>query len=283
MGLLKITNTIFVSLGSVFMESLAVQDLSILLVEPSTTQRKIIINELREEGVLSIEGVGSAREAYSQLQHFQPDLIISAMYLPDATAPELVQLLQKNEQTSDIPVMVVSSEQNYDNLEAVRQSQVVALLPKPFTRQDLHRALIATVEYINPDELDLELYDIDKLRVLIVDDSRMARRHLARVMQQIGVEDITEACDGLEARNIIEEHSFDLILTDYNMPNMDGEALVSYVRNESELSHVPILMITSEENDARLSSVKQAGVSALCDKPFEMTQVKGLLASLLEE
>ncbi|MBB1487894.1 response regulator [Oceanospirillum sediminis] len=264
------------------MENLAVQDLSILLVEPSVTQRKIIINELREEGVLSVEGVGSAREAYSEMQRFQPDLLITAMYLPDATGPELVEILQKSEQTADIPVMVVSSEQNYDNLEAVRQSKVLALLPKPFTRQDLHRALVATIDYINPDELDLELYDIDKLRVLIVDDSRMARRHLARVLQQIGVTDITEAEDGAQARDIIEEHGFDLILTDYNMPNMDGEQLINYVRNESELSHVPILMVTSEENDARLSSVRQAGVSALCDKPFEMTQVKSLLVSLLD-
>ncbi|OOV79279.1 two-component system response regulator, partial [Oceanospirillum linum] len=136
-------------------------------------------------------------------------------------------------------VMVVSSEQNYDNLEAVRQSKVLALLPKPFTRQDLHRALIATIEYINPDELDLDLYDIDNIRVLIVDDSRMARKHLSRVMQQIGITNITEAVDGLDARNIIEAHAFDLILTDYNMPNMDGEALVSYIRNESDLSHVP--------------------------------------------
>lgn len=264
------------------MESLAVQDLSILLVEPSTTQRKIIINELKEEGILNIQGVGSAREAYAFLKQSRPDLLITAMYLPDITAAELVELLQKNDDLAEIPVMVVSSEQNYDNLEAVRQSKVLALLPKPFTRQDLHRALVATVEYINPDELDLDLYDIDNLRVLIVDDSRMARKHLARVLQQIGITNITEAVDGLDARNIIEEHAFDLILTDYNMPNMDGEALVSYIRNESDLSHVPILMVTSEENDARLSSVRQAGVSALCDKPFEMTQVKGLLASLLE-
>lgn len=264
------------------MENLAVQDLSILLVEPSVTQRKIIINELREEGVLSVEGVSSAREAYSEIQRFQPDLLITAMYLPDANASELVELLQKSEHTADIPVMVVSSEQNYDNLEAVRQSKVLALLPKPFSRQDLSRALVATIDYINPDEMDLELYDIDQLRVLIVDDSRMARKHLGRVLQQIGVTDITEAEDGVQAKAIIEQHGFDLILTDYNMPNMDGEALISYVRNESDLSHVPILMVTSEENEARLSSVKQAGVSALCDKPFEMTQVRGLLASLLD-
>ena len=178
--------------------------------------------------------------------------------------------------------MVVSSEQNYDNLEAVRQSKVLALLPKPFTRNDLHRALMATIDYINPDELTLDLYDVESLRVLIVDDSRMARKHLARVMNQIGISDITEAVDGLDARNIIEHQSFDLILTDYNMPNMDGQELISYIRNETELSHVPILMVTSEENETRLSSVKQAGVSALCDKPFEVTQVKGLLASLLD-
>ena len=58
------------------------------------------------------------------------------------------------------------------------------------------------------------------------------------------------------------------------MPSVDGLALTQYIRNESQQSHIPILMVSSEANDAHLSNVSSAGVNALCDKPFEPNIVK---------
>ncbi len=120
------------------------------------------------------------------------------------------------------------------------------------------------------------------LRVLVVDDSRMARNHLGRVLQQIGIENIDFAEDGQEGIQRLEEAAYDLVVTDYNMPVMDGEAMINHIRQSPDYSHTPIMMVTSED-ESRLASVRQAGVSAICDKPFEVNQVRQLLISLLED
>jgi len=260
---------------------LSLDDLGILLVEPSAMQRRVIQQQLSEQGIKTLETVSSAREALTRMRVFIPDLIISSLYLPDADAHELFALMQKDARLSEVAKMVVSSEQKRENLEAVRQAGVLALLPKPFDRNDLKRALVATLEYLMHEEVELELYDITTLRVLVVDDSRMARKHLTRVLQQIGVEHIDEAVDGSEGIKQLQDGAYDLVVTDYNMPVMDGEALDNHIRQSADYSHIPIMMVTSED-ESRLASVRQAGVSAICDKPFEVSQVRNLLVSLLE-
>ncbi|MGS0729600.1 response regulator, partial [Shewanella sp. 0m-11] len=64
---------------------------------------------------------------------------------------------------------------------------------------------------------------------------------------------------------------------------VDGLALTQFIRNDSQQSHIPILMVSSEANETHLSNVSQAGVNALCDKPFEPNVVKQILYQLLEE
>lgn len=261
--------------------SVALDDLGILLVEPSATQRRIIEKQLSDQGIQTLETVGSLEEAITRMRVFVPDLLISSLYLPDGEASELFARMALDQRLIQVAKMVVSSEQKRENLEAVRQAGVLALLPKPFDRQDLERALAATLAYLTQDEMEMELYDITTLRVLVVDDSRLARRHLSRVLQQLGVENIDEAVDGQEGIQCLETKAYDLVVTDYNMPVMDGEALINHIRQSPDYSHLPIMMVTSED-ESRLASVRQAGVSAICDKPFEVSQVRQLLASLLE-
>ena len=96
----------------------------------------------------------------------------------------------------------------------------------------------------------------------------------------MGLEKFTEAENGKQAINCLDKHSFDLIVTDYNMPEMDGKDLVYYVRNKSRQSNIPIMMVTSETNKSRLAAVENSGVSAICDKPFEPKVVSRLLRQL---
>lgn len=265
------------------MSSIALEELYIVLVEPSATQRRIICDLLRHEGVNQVEAVDSARSAFHYMKRYAPDLMITGLYLPDADAHELIGLMRADPNLVDVPAMVVSSEQNRENLEAVRQAGVIALLPKPFGRKDLDRALRTTIELLAGDELSLELYDVTELRVLVVDDSRMARRHMTRILQQIGIQNIEQAENGQEAIKVLEKsEAFDLICTDYNMPHMDGAAFTNFIRQSGLYAHIPIMMVTSEDDQARLSSVRQAGVSAICDKPFEVINVKHLITQLLD-
>lgn len=140
---------------------------------------------------------------------------------------------------------------------------MMAILPKPFSVDDMRMALEATAEYMIHDDEDA-LRDGESLKVLVVDDSVTARNRFSRLLNNVGMEAITLARDGLEAVKILEETLFDIVITDFNMPEMDGERLTSYIRDHSSQSSIPILMVTSEANEARLDSVIKSGVSAIC-------------------
>lgn len=259
----------------------APSDLSLLLVEPSATQRKIIISELEKEDIKHITQASSVKEAIELLEGASPDLIASAMYFDDGTAKDIIHKVRTGEIHEDVPFMLVSSEWRREQLEEYKQAGVVAILPKPFTREHLGMALNATIDLLAYDELELELFDVTELRVLLVDDSALARRFIGKVLHGLGIRHLTQATDGQEAINIMEEQMFDLVVTDYNMPNVDGRQLTEHIRNNSNQSHVPVLMVSSEANETHLSNIEQAGVNAMCDKPFEPQTVKGLLYQLL--
>ena len=178
--------------------------------------------------------------------------------------------------------MLVSSETRHSQLDQFKQAGIVAILPKPFSRQHLGTALSATLDLLSDDELELDYYDPTTLRVLVVDDSRLARNIIKKVLGNLGITYITEASDGSEAIELLPQ-GFDLIVTDYNMPEVNGLELTEHVRNSSDFSHLPILMVSSEANHTHLSNVSKAGVNAITDKPFEPATVKQLLARILEE
>ena len=101
------------------------------------------------------------------------------------------------------------------------------------------------------------------------------------MLEKLGVEKISEAENGKQAIGIIESRFFDLIVTDYNMPEMDGRELSAYIRSESSQQSVPVLMVTSESNKARLAGVEQSGVSAIFDKPFNVDTLRSAIQRLL--
>lgn len=265
------------------MSHLSPSELSILLVEPSETQRRIIIQRLQQEGIVSIQTVANLADSKEVITRHKPDLIVSAMHFDDGTANDLLSYLRNNSDCRDIQFMLISSECRREQLEIFRQSGVVAILPKPFNAEHLGKALNATIDLLSHDELDLSHFDVHDVRVLVVDDSRMARNVIKRTIGNLGIKLITEAEDGAQAIELMRHNMFDLVITDYNMPSVDGLALTQFIRNESQQSHIPILMVSSEANDTHLSNVSQAGVNALCDKPFEPKLVKQLLYQLLEE
>lgn len=260
---------------------LAITDLAITVVEPSTTQWHFIQKQLEQIGVTRAECFKGGLDALNDMRQFKPDLVISAMHLPDMTGTELVQTMRNDEALETIPFMLISSEHSDYYLEPIRQAGVIAILPKPFNPNDLKRALYSTLEFIEPDREGLEEINLADLAVLVVDDSPTARKYITHVLNNLGMEKITLAANGREAVEILNDHFFDLIVTDYNMPEMDGKELTKHIREQSAQSSIPILMVTSEANKSHLAGIKQAGVSAMCDKPFEAAEVKKLIINIL--
>lgn len=258
-----------------------ISELFILLVEPSSAQSKIIIRQLNELGIAGFEHVKLGKEALAALAKSDPDLIISSMYLPDMTGAELIIQIRGELDKQELVFMLISSETNIFQLEPIRQAGAAAILPKPFTSTQLKKALLTSIDYLELDQIQLEDFDPEKLNVLIVDDSKFARNQIMRTLKMMGIEKFFQAIDGKEAISVIDNMYFDLIVTDYNMPEVDGKALIDYIRNKSDQPTVPILMVTTEGDMNKLAAVEQSGVSAICDKPFEPEAVKSMIEAIM--
>lgn len=257
-------------------------DLVVLLVEPSQMQAHLVERMLTHQGVRRITIVASGSAALTALQDATDgQVVISSLYLPDMAGTELVAALRADPALESVPFILVSSETRPQVLEPVRQSGACAIVAKPFTEQQLSRALYAAADYLNPPQ-DIDLAEIEGLRVLVVDDSLASRHHLRRLLEELGIERITECVDGRQAVVVLQESMFDLVITDYNMPEMDGRELTEYIRTQSWQAEVPVLMVTSEQNMGRLAAVERAGVSAICDKPFEASSIRRLISDALQ-
>jgi two-component system chemotaxis response regulator CheY len=119
------------------------------------------------------------------------------------------------------------------------------------------------------------------LHALIVDDSDAMRKQLAYALQRIGGVSSVEATDGADAWRKLASASFDIVLTDINMPLLDGLKLVALVRASGPHTRIPIIVITTEGAEADRRRAMSLGASAYLVKPVQATQVveavKGLL------
>lgn len=262
------------------MNKLALSELSILLVEPSRMQRNLIQKHFHEAGVDHFLFASNCQQAYEIATVSNPDLVVSAMYFEDGTATDLITKLRSNTLSQSMAFMLISSEASHHNLDAIKQAGVIAILPKPFEFTHLLNALHSTLSYIEPDAT-IDTEQMDKLSVLVVDDSVTAQRHIGKVLENIGIGQIFYAGHGEQALQKLKEMAIDLVITDYNMPVMDGAALVESLRQHASYSNIPILMVTSEQSGAKLNGVRQSGVSALVDKPFHIDTVKQLLQQIV--
>lgn len=121
------------------------------------------------------------------------------------------------------------------------------------------------------------------LNVLIVDDSAAIRKILERVLRhtdfQLG--DVIEAGDGKEALAKLNGNNIGLILSDINMPNMDGLELLQRVKANDEWKAVPIIMVTTEGSQDKVMQAIQLGATGYIRKPFTADQIKEKLIGIL--
>lgn len=104
--------------------------------------------------------------------------------------------------------------------------------------------------------------------ILLVDDSVSMREMVSFTLKQAG-HDIIEAEDGVQAYEIAQNNSFNLVITDINMPNMDGITLTAKLRELEAYTFTPILILTTETSDPRKMEAKKAGATGWIEKPFD--------------
>lgn len=123
------------------------------------------------------------------------------------------------------------------------------------------------------------------MKVLLVDDSRTMRNIQKKVLTALGESEFAEAGDGLEALSVLATGKFDLVLVDWNMPNMDGHTLVQKIRQTDKTT--PLIMVTTEAEKSRVIEAIKAGVNNYVVKPFTpdalLERVNQTLAKLVQK
>jgi len=123
--------------------------------------------------------------------------------------------------------------------------------------------------------------DLSK-RILIVDDFATMRRIARLMLQSLGFTNVEEAEDGKEALASIRNQRVDLVLSDCNMPNMNGLELLSALRQDSDLQDIPFIVMTSSDQKESLLEMVKAGASDYIEKPFQADALKAKLAKYLD-
>lgn len=120
------------------------------------------------------------------------------------------------------------------------------------------------------------------MKILIVDDFSTMRRIIKNLLRDLGFNNTTEADDGQTALPILQAGGIDFLVTDWNMPGMQGIDLLKAVRADAKLSSMPVLMVTAEQKREQIIEAAQAGVNGYIVKPFTAATLKEKIDKIFE-
>jgi two-component system chemotaxis response regulator CheY len=120
------------------------------------------------------------------------------------------------------------------------------------------------------------------MKILIVDDFSTMRRIIKNLLRDLGFTNTYEADDGNTALPMLKEGGFEFVVTDWNMPIMQGIDLLKEIRKDPELKHLPVLMVTAEAKRDQIIEAAQAGVNGYIVKPFTAGTLKEKLDKVFE-
>jgi two-component system, chemotaxis family, chemotaxis protein CheY len=121
--------------------------------------------------------------------------------------------------------------------------------------------------------------------ILVVDDSMPMRKVIKKTIKASGfsMAEYEEAADGKEALSILKTKWIDIVVTDFNMPNMNGLELVSEMKKDDVLTSIPVLVVTTEGSKARVEEFREKGVAGYIRKPFTPEEIRAKLHEILGE
>lgn len=121
------------------------------------------------------------------------------------------------------------------------------------------------------------------LRFLVVDDFATMRRIVRNLLQDLGYKHIDEAEDGQDALNKLRTSNFDFVVSDWNMPNVDGLELLKTIRADADMAKLPVLMVTAEAKKENIIAAAQAGANGYIVKPFTAVTLEEKLGKIFEK
>ncbi len=120
------------------------------------------------------------------------------------------------------------------------------------------------------------------MKILVVDDFSTMRRIIKNLLRELGFTNAHEADDGTSALPLLQSGNFDFVITDWNMPGMQGIDLLKAIRADDKLKHLPVLMVTAESKRDQIVEAAQAGVNGYVVKPFTAITLEEKISKIFE-
>src|ERR1700712_4298066 len=125
---------------------------------------------------------------------------------------------------------------------------------------------------------------VDKnMKILVVDDFPTMRRIVRNLLKELGYSNVDEAEDGAAGLARLKGGNFDFVVSDWNMPNMDGLAMLQAIRADAALAHLPVLRVTAEAKKENIIAAAQAGANGYVVKPFTAATLDEKLSKIFEK
>lgn len=121
------------------------------------------------------------------------------------------------------------------------------------------------------------------MSILVVDDFPTMRRIVRSLLKELGFENVEEAEDGQEALTKLRGGGFEFVVSDWNMPNLDGLEMLKEIRQDPALSSLPVLMVTAEAKKENIIAAAQAGANGYVVKPFTAATLEEKLNKIFEK
>ena len=121
------------------------------------------------------------------------------------------------------------------------------------------------------------------MKILVVDDFPTMRRIVRNLLKELGYSNVDEAEDGQAGLARLRSGKYDFVISDWNMPNLDGLAMLKEIRADANLAHLPVLMVTAESKKENIIAAAQAGASGYVVKPFTAVTLDEKLNKILEK
>ncbi|HYQ38222.1 MAG TPA: chemotaxis response regulator CheY [Pseudomonas sp.] len=121
------------------------------------------------------------------------------------------------------------------------------------------------------------------MSMLVVDDFPTMRRIVRSLLKELGFSNVEEAEDGQDALNKLRAGNFEFVVSDWNMPNLDGLEMLKQIRADDKLKHLPVLMVTAEAKKENIIAAAQAGANGYVVKPFTAAILEEKLNKIFEK
>ena len=276
-------------------EAISLAGIAVVVVDDNPTNRRILTDTLRGWGMLPTAAASGA-EALVHLRrgvHGRPpySLVLTDVHMPEMDGFELVRQIHASPELTKPVILMLTSGDNGGDRARCRRLGVASYLTKPIRRAELRAAIVSAIEggaRLGPDtavtdreapELVQPRDEVRSLHILLAEDNAVNQRVALRILEKAG-HSVEIAQNGRIASHMVAQHSFDLILMDIQMPEMDGFEATARIRETEKASgrHIPIVAMTAHAMAGDRERCFRAGMDGYISKPIQASALLKLAA-----